>query len=61
MSKLKSRKLWIAVIAGALVPLFKAFDVDLAPAEIAAVIGPALAYIIGQAKVDANNTTTGGK
>ena len=53
MGKLKSRKLWIAVIAGALVPLFKAFDIELAPAEIIAVVAPALAYIFGQSKVDA--------
>ena len=53
MGKLKSRKLWIAVLAAALVPLLKAFDIELTPAEIAATIGPQIAYIFGQAKVDA--------
>ena len=53
MDKLKSRKLWVAVIAGAIIPLFKALDIPLEPAEIAGIVGAGVAYVLGQAKVDA--------
>ena len=52
MERLKSRKLWVAVFAAALVPILKALDIEATPAEIAAVIAPAVAYILGQAHVD---------
>ena len=54
MERLRSRKLWVAVFAAALVPILKALGFDLNTAEIAAVIGPAVAYVLGQSKVDAN-------
>jgi hypothetical protein len=60
LEKLKSRKLWIAVLTAALVALCKGLDLPLSEVEIGAMVAPAVAYIFAQGKVDAEETKTFG-
>ncbi len=52
MEKLKSRKLWITVLAGALVAFAGQFGVELDPEQIISIGVIAASYIGGQAVVD---------
>jgi len=52
MERLKSRKLWITVLAGAVVAFADQFGVELDPEQIISLGVIAAAYIGGQAVVD---------
>ena len=52
MEKIKSRKLWITVLAGALVAFGEQFGIDLDPEQLIAIAGMVLAYVGSQAVVD---------
>lgn len=53
MDKLKSRKLWMAIF-GALLPIInEEFNLGLNTDTVIASVGAIIAYIIGQAHVDA--------
>lgn len=51
LEKLKSRKLWAAVITAAIVALAEQLGLD--PAQVTDLITVALGYILGQGAVDA--------
>ena len=52
MDKLKSRKLWMAVVTGALVVLNEGLGLNLPTDAIMTVAGIAITYILGQSVVD---------
>ncbi len=52
MERLRSRKLWIAVLAGGLVAFAEQFGIDLDMEQIISIGAIAAAYIGGQAVVD---------
>lgn len=53
MNKFKSRKFWMAVVAGLVVVANEGLGLDLPKEEIMTVAGVAVAYILGEAFVDA--------
>lgn len=53
MEKLKSRKFWMAVIAGALVVANEGLDLNLPTDTIQTFAGLVISYILGQSFVDA--------
>ena len=53
MSKLKSRKFWMAVAAGILVILNDGLGLGIDPEAILAFVGLVVSYILGQGAVDA--------
>ena len=52
MDKLKSRKLWITILATALMVLAKKAGIDLEQEMLLAIAGMVIAYVTGQAIVD---------
>ncbi len=54
MERLKSRKLWVTIIAAALVTLGDQFGIVLETESLIAVATMVIAYITGQAVVDKN-------
>lgn len=54
MQKLKSRKFWMAVVSGLLVIANQGLDLNLPEEAINAVAAVVIAYIVGEAYVDAN-------
>ena len=52
MDKLKSRKLWVTILATALVSLAEAIGIELEQESIVAIAGMVIAYVTGQAIVD---------
>ena len=54
MHKLKSRKFWVAVCSALFIVLTEGLGVDIDQNVYWAVAGIALAYIFGEAYVDAN-------
>ena len=52
MEKIRSRKLWITVLAGALVAFGGQFGIDLDSEQLIAIGGMVLAYVGSQAVVD---------
>lgn len=54
--KLKSRKLWLAVLAGSVVFINKLFDLDLKVEEIIAIISPIMLWIGVQGAADIKAT-----
>ena len=53
MSKLKSRKLWMAVVSGLLIVANEGLGLDLPNDAVLTVAGVAITYILGQSYVDA--------
>lgn len=51
--KLKSRKLWVALLVPILVTVNELFDFGLDEGTITAVVSAAVAYVLGQGVVDA--------
>lgn len=58
MEKLKSRKLWTAVITAVVVVLNNELNWGISEATIYSVVGLAISYILGQAHVDAKKATS---
>ena len=52
MDKLKSRKLWMAVVGAVLLVLNEGLDLGINPEAILAVAGIIIAYVLGQGAVD---------
>lgn len=55
MNKLASRKLWVAVITAVCVTLNQQLGLGLDDTTVVSAVGVAIAYILGQAHVDAKN------
>jgi len=55
VNKLKSRKFWMAVVAGALVIVNQGLDLNLPEDAVNAVAGIVISYILGQAYVDSKS------
>lgn len=51
MSKLKSRKLWAAIIAG-IAGFLKAYDPDFPTEALVTILTAAVAYIFGESYID---------
>lgn len=60
MDKLKSRKLWMALLAAILPIINTEFSLGLDTSSIIAVIGAIATYILGQAHVDGKRVQNGG-
>jgi len=56
MEKLKSRKLWVTVIVGAIVPLAAAYNIDIDPVALTTIALAVLSYNFGQGIVDKEAT-----
>ena len=52
MQKLKSRKLWVSVFSSALLAFIVYMKPDVDPAQLATIVGPAVAYILGESYID---------
>ena len=50
--KMQSRKLWVALLTSAAVVACSVLKVDLSPVQCAAVVAPAVAYILGESFAD---------
>ena len=62
MNKLKSRKLWVTLLAPVFVGLLKAIFPNIEESTINSLIGVFAAYLLGQSYVDSkSNGTPGGK
>ena len=58
MDKLKSRKLWVTLLAPVVVGLLKAIFPSLDESTLNALIGVFAAYLLGQSYVDSKNGST---
>ena len=52
MEKLASRKLWVTIIAGAIVVIGDKFGIELDQQALYALAGTVMAYVLGQAQID---------
>ena len=55
MDKLKSRKLWVAVVSGLLVIANQGFGMNIPQDAVISLSGIVMSYILGQAYVDAQS------